>query len=550
MTFWEFYKKRKAENKYAGSPDAYKKYLRILGYDDVYPEEAFIKLSEFLDLDKSERTSIVYRFTCLEKYGESYFKDHAAKGRETKKANYGEDFDKLTMEKAKQAARKNLGENYQSEINKKASVKIKNTKINKYGDNYASIIARNWMQNKDHSFFVANGKKAIQTFLSKYDSPEEAFAERTEKHHKTCLDRYGPDYIELFVENRLKTCIDRYGENFASIFYDNGKAEKLAKYGTLIPCSHVSKGENEVLTYIKSIYDGEIFTSCYNIINPYELDIYIPEFKLAIEFNGYFYHSEAVLMRKVKILDLNDELYDLIRVKHIRKADMCEDLGIRLIQILDLDWNNPEKQKILKYIIKSALHKYQNRIYARDCEFKEIFDKKQVAEILNKNHIQGSCNYSKCFGLFYKNEPIQLATIQLHSNHKNSESELNRMVTLNDWQVVGGFSKLVKNICKELNISELTSYIDRLLFDGKGYASVGFKEISRSKPAYFYIFDNKVYRREFGMRKNIEKMYKKGIIKFWDESKSERENMFLNKIPRIYNAGIIKVKYYYKSKGD
>ena len=52
------------------------------------------------------------------------------------------------MEKAKQAARKNLGENYQSEINKKASVKVKNTKINQQINIYTFTIQNIKLQSK------------------------------------------------------------------------------------------------------------------------------------------------------------------------------------------------------------------------------------------------------------------------------------------------------------------------------------------------------------------------------------------------------------------
>ena len=50
--------------------------------------------------------------------------------------------------------------------------------------------------------------------------------------------------------------------------------------------------ENELVEYVKSIYSGEIKTSDRSLINPYELDIYLPEKKIAIEFNGLYWHGE------------------------------------------------------------------------------------------------------------------------------------------------------------------------------------------------------------------------------------------------------------------
>ena len=43
--------------------------------------------------------------------------------------------------------------------------------------------------------------------------------------------------------------------------------------------------EKEILNFISSIYAGEIIENDRELISPLELDIVIPEFKLAIEFN-------------------------------------------------------------------------------------------------------------------------------------------------------------------------------------------------------------------------------------------------------------------------
>ena len=521
-----------------------KHYLDFLGYEqsEDYSEEALEKLIEFLKIDKHTRSSMIYRKTCIDRYGEDYFKTHGQQAKETKIAKYGEDQGKIFIKKAKEAARKNLGENYESELAKKSAKKVKETKIARYGENYASIFAKEAIKIKKEkygdNFFHEQGKKAYQTALN--NNPN-LVDDRSSKMKQTCEEKYGPDFLELFVENRKKTCIDRYGKDFGRLFAEKSIPTKLEKYGTIIPSSHCSKGEKEVVDYIKSIYQGDVKTSCYDIISPYELDIYIPDKKVAIEFNGYFYHSEAILMNMYPDIDLHDSLYKDVKYKQLRKTELCEKLGIRLIHILDIDWFS-YKQSILKSIIASALDYIETTIYARKCIFKEILDKKQVKDFLNENHFQGYAACSKAFGLYYNDELIQVVTYQLKSNHNNKEIELNRLAAKKFYRIIGGFSKLVDNSMKALNVERITSYIDRSLFDGKGYQKAGFKILSCSEPAYMYIFHNELKRREFGMRKNIEKMYKENKIKFWDSSKSEKENMYINKIPRIYNCGIIKVE--------
>ena len=97
----------------------------------------------------------------------------------------------------------------------------------------------------------------------------------------------------------------------------------------------VSRGEIELQEYIKSIYQGTIYTSCRSIITPEELDVYIPDLKFAIEFNGAYYHSLE---------------YDFARNtnKHILKTKLCEEKNIKLLHIFEDNWNsNKDKQKSL-----------------------------------------------------------------------------------------------------------------------------------------------------------------------------------------------------------
>jgi len=55
---------------------------------------------------------------------------------------------------------------------------------------------------------------------------------------------------------------------------------------------YISQEEISLLEYIKSIYSGSIISGDNDIIKPFEVDIYLPEKKLAIEYNGLYWHSE------------------------------------------------------------------------------------------------------------------------------------------------------------------------------------------------------------------------------------------------------------------
>lgn len=299
----------------------------------------------------------------------------------------------------------------------------------------------------------------------------------------------------------------------------------------------ISYGEKEIVDFIKSIYNGEIIENNRSIISPKELDIYIPNKNLAIEFDGIYWHSEEHLFYHNIF-----EKSELEKMKYValNKTKLCEEKGIRLIHILDIDWY--ENKEIYKSMISSALGIYSCKIMARNCEFKKISNK-LAYDFLDINHIQKHAKSTVSYGLFYNKELVQCMTFQMHSNHNSNECELNRMATKLNTQIVGGFSKLLSNAIIDLNVSAITSYVDRSLFNGKSYTSIGFQIVKINQPSYKWYFKGKLYRREFSIKKYQKLRFEQGEQKYFDESKTEVQNMIDNKIPRIWNCGTIKVKY-------
>ena len=87
-----------------------------------------------------------------------------------------------------------------------------------------------------------------------------------------------------------------------------------------------SRYEVEIHEWLSSIYSGKILVNKYNIIKDNtkkQLDFYIPDKKLAIEFNGNYYHS---------VNAGKDPNY------HLNKTQLCQEKGIRLIHIFEYEW--------------------------------------------------------------------------------------------------------------------------------------------------------------------------------------------------------------------
>ena len=131
--------------------------------------------------------------------------------------------------------------------------------------------------------------------------------------------------------------------------------------------------EIDVFKFVRNIYSGQIIQNDRTTINPLELDIYIPDKKVAIECNGIYWHSSKVIQ---------DSKY------HYNKSKLCEEKGIRLIHIFEYEWYNEKQKPILENIIKNALGINEYKLYARKLKI-EIRSSASMKDFFNKNNIQG-----------------------------------------------------------------------------------------------------------------------------------------------------------------
>lgn len=426
--------------------------------------------------------------------------------------------------------------------------------------------------------------KSKQTCLQKYGV--ESFSktsEYKEKNKSTMLKRYGADNTlksKALKEKFTKTMIDKYGVPYAAQsdeikhkFIKSKRNNHFDVFTAILRskdieclsskqdymeykpvklkcavCNHAwiadssvvasklfcekckdkatrcrSNKEIEVLNYIRSLYSGKIIHNTKQAISPLELDIYLPEKHLAIEFDGNYWHSENI---------------GTASTYHFEKTKLCNHAGIRLIHIFEYEWDF--NQKKIKALIRSALGLYKTRLYARQCVVKPI-SSKDYRVFLSEYHLQGAVNSSIRYGLFYKDELVSVVGFG-KSRYKASETELLRFCTKSDYQVIGGFSKLITHACKLNNMHSFISYIDLAHFHGRGYKKVGFEKVSVTKPSYVYIKGNSVLSRYQCQKHKLEKL----LGTAYNESLTETENMVLARYMKVYDSGTLKVVYNYK----
>lgn len=280
--------------------------------------------------------------------------------------------------------------------------------------------------------------------------------------------------------------------------------------------SSCSKPEDEIYNFLVENGIDNIKKNDRKLLKNKELDIVITDKKIAIEYDGLYWHSD------------DKKPYNY----HLNKTNLCEEIGFRLIHIFEDEFVY-HKDIVLSRLL-NLLGKTKEKIYGRKCEIREV-SYNDSKNFLIDNHIQGNCSSKYRYGLYYKNELVSLMTfgstrINLNSKREEGTFELLRFVNKKNSRVIGGASKLLKHFINEIKPKKIISYSDNRWGEGNLYKKLNFTFIRKSKPNYFYVIKNKRVNR-FSYRKDV--LVKEGF----DKNKTEKEIMKERGINRIYDCG-------------
>jgi len=272
-----------------------------------------------------------------------------------------------------------------------------------------------------------------------------------------------------------------------------------------------SSSEIEVIDWLKSL-GISLQEKNREICEGYEVDIFILDKKLAIEFNGLWWHSDKYRHKEY----------------HLNKTRLCQEKGIDLIHIWEDDWKL--KKNIIKSIISNRLGIISDKIGARNCQIREV-GYLESSEFLDNNHIQGSSKHSKSFGLFYGKNLVSIMTFGFRATNGKREYELIRFCNKIGTNIQGAASKLFNHFIKtNPHIDKVVSYADRSIFTGGLYKTLLFNHIRHSGPNYWWVVD--------GIRRHRFSFNKKKLVKMGhDPLKTEVEIMESLGNFRIWGAG-------------
>lgn len=297
-------------------------------------------------------------------------------------------------------------------------------------------------------------------------------------------------------------------------------------------CQHVvSSGEKDVFAFVKEHTHCEVQNNVRIVpdffvgdkkVHKAELDIYVPELKLAIEYNGTYFHD----------ISLKGKGY------HIGKRKACEQLGIRMISIWECDWQDDRKRPIIERYLKNALGVREERtVYARNCVVKDV-PQDVYREFMEANHVQGyaSAKEAKC-GLYTKdtNELVACMSFRILKNKDQKDTpfvmwDMVRYAT--NCNVPGGRSKLFHYMQQRFHMDHVQSFIDRDYFNGASYLKEGWELMEDDQVSIsFWSYRGGRMSRQMWWKKNIPATLEKlGLsADLYDETKTQEWN--------AYNAG-------------
>ena len=346
---------------------------------------------------------------------------------------------------------------------------------------------------------------------------------------KVCGKKLGRiDTQHLKIHNMSKIeYIEKYGtDNLVSKEYHDKMVESVNIANINMTFTKNSKSELEIKDFIES--GGLECRSDRHILNGREIDIFIPEKNIGIEYNGNKWHTEWFAKK--------DKNY------HLFKMEECREKGVGLITIFE-DEYELHKEIVLNKLthILNIGNEHTPKLYGRKCQIKEIYS--YIAEdFLNVNHIQGFVKSTLFLGAFYNENVVGVMSF---TKQADNNWELTRLATDIKYNCCGVGGKLFNYFIKNYDFNEIKSFADRrwtLDENNNIYTKLGFVFHSFTKPNYTYYNANvNRYKRfhKFNFRK--DKLVKK--YSQLNPRMTETEMVKELGYDRIWDCGLIKYVY-------
>ena len=380
--------------------------------------------------------------------------------------------------------------------------KRKETWVNKYGvDNVSKSTLiqdkrKDTMSKKDYTLSRARQQEKMEDY-----------------GYEQVIDRLSSIVTPLFTREEYIGC-------FRHNFYKwkcvkcNAIFEGHVDYGNEPRCptcypNTKSLAELEIKQWIEE-YGITVISGARNIVDPYILDIWLPDHNICIEYNGIYWHSTKH----------KEPLY------HVNKMLSFREHNIHLIQIFEDEWI------LKKDIVRSRILSYIGlgiKTFARTLRVEPITTT-QYKEFINNHHLQGYANATIKLGLLDKNNTIKATMSFAKSRYTSDSYEMIRYCS--EGNVIGGASKLFKYFINNYDPETIVTYANRCWSNGKLYDILGFTNVTTDiKNVGYWYFQRltRYHRSSFTKQKLIQMGY--------DTTKTEEQIMDELKYLKVYDRG-------------
>lgn len=427
--------------------------------------------------------------------------------------------------------------------NEKIKDKIKKTNKDRYGiehnsqtQEHKNKVSNTW-KTKSQNEIDERTKKIQKTSKKRYGVDNVSKLNITKKkiaksNKETCIKKYGVDNISKLDtiknkirENVVKSNLSKYGKPYISqvdsikekSFKNNQKIIKErygVEYACLLPqCKLKGNNSKPNKDFAKLLSDNNIGYSREFSLEDKSFDFYILDTNILVEVNPTATHNSTW-----GVYNENG----LCRTYHRDKSQLANKYNYRCICIWDWD----DKDKII-----NLLKRNQTKIYARQCEIKEV-EIIDAVEFINTYHLQNYAKDKIRIGLYYKDELVSIMTFDKPRYNKKYQWELIRYCS--SYNVVGGVEKLFTYFKNTYKPKSVISYCDLSKFDGNTYIKLGFQSDTINISKHWYNTKTKIHITDNLLRqRGYDQLFKTN----YGKGTSNKELMLKNGFVEIYDCG-------------
>jgi len=308
--------------------------------------------------------------------------------------------------------------------------------------------------------------------------------------------------LESYINDAQKV-IQVQCSSCSEVFY--GSLRSL-QYGKCFKCSPGgSVAQESIAVWLESI-GCTVKRNDRTKLGGLELDIYVPDSCLGIEYNGLYWHSHTNRSSSY----------------HANKTAAAVAAGVNLLHVFEDEWR--DKTDIVKSMISSRLKMSTQSVGARRCVVKPLQPGIRRS-FFETNHIDGDVASKAAWGLFDRDTLVYALSVRSPFHRKEGVIEVARCAAALGHNVPGGLSRLVREASawgRQEGYDKLMTYVDtRHGGTGRGYAVAGFVEVDRTPPRFWWTDFEERYNR-FKYRADsanglteAEVAEAAGVVKIW-----------------------------------